>query len=102
MNKKERGFTLVEVMIVVALIGILFAITLPQYQNYKTRGKVAEALVFSTSVQRAPISYYYDKGMWPLSNGEASLPEKDNLSSTYLKRIEVFGISGWQTTTGVC
>jgi type IV pilus assembly protein PilA len=102
MNKKERGFTLVEVMIVVALIGILFAITLPQYQNYKTRGKVAEALVFSTSVQRALISYYYDKGMWPLSNGEASLPEKDNLSSTYLKRIEVFGISRWRTTTGVC
>ena len=56
MNKKERGFTLVEVMIVVALIGILFAITLPQYQNYKTGGKVAEALVFSTSVQRALIS----------------------------------------------
>ena len=56
MTKKERGFTLVEVMIVVALIGILFAITLPQYQNYKTRGKVAEALVFSTSVQRALIS----------------------------------------------
>ena len=45
-NQNERGFTLVELIIGVALIGILFAITRPQYQNYQTRGKVAEALSF--------------------------------------------------------
>ena len=61
MNKNERGFTLVEVMIVVALISILFAITRPQYQNYQTSGKVAEAFVFSTSIQRALVSYDNDK-----------------------------------------
>ena len=100
-EQKRTRITLVELIIVVALIGILFAIMRPQCQNHQTRGKVAEALVFSTSAQRALVSYYYDKSMWPLSNGEASLPEKDNLSSTCLIRIEVLGISGWRTTTGV-
>ena len=89
MKKRECGFSLIELMIVVAIIGILVAIALPQYQNYQTRSKVAEALVLSTSVQRALVSYYNDKGMWPVSNSDAGLPIREDLSSTYIEYIEV-------------
>ena len=91
MHKKERGFTLIEIIIVVAIIGVLFAIALPQYQNYQTRSKVAEALVMGTSVQRALVSYYNDKGVWPVGNSDAGLPIKEDLSSTYIEYIEVRG-----------
>ena len=49
MNRKESGFSLIELMIVVAIIGVLVAIALPQYQNYQIRSKVTEALVMGTS-----------------------------------------------------
>ena len=101
-EQKRTRITLVELIIVVALIGILFAIMRPQYQNYQTRGKVAEALVFSTSAQRALVSNYNNNGMRPLSNGQANLPENGTLPSTSIKRIEVLGISGWRSTTTVC
>jgi Tfp pilus assembly protein PilE len=63
-EQKRTRITLVELIIVVALIGILFAIMRPQYQNYQTRGKVAEALVFSTSAQRALVSIYNNNGIY--------------------------------------
>ncbi len=101
-EQKRTRITLVELIIVVALIGILFVIMRPQYQNYQTRGKVAEALVFSTSAQRALVSNYNNNGMRPLSNGQANLPENGTLPSPSIKRIEVLGISGGWSTTGVC
>ena len=90
MHKKERGFTLIEIIIVVAIIGILFAVAIPQYQNYQVRSKVAEALVFSTSVKRALESYYADHGEWPLLAEEAGLPARPrDLNSTYIRSVKV-------------
>jgi type II secretory pathway pseudopilin PulG len=63
-EQKRTRITLVELIIVVALIGILFAIMRPQCQNHQTRGKVAEALVFSTSAQRALVSIYNNNGIY--------------------------------------
>jgi len=91
MRKREFGFSLIELMIVVAIMGILVAVALPQYQNYQVRSKVTEALVMGTSVQRALVSYYNSKGMWPLSNDEAGLPAAGNSFSTYIKKIKVQG-----------
>ena len=91
MNKKESGFSLIELMIVVAIIGILVAIALPQYQNYQIRSKVTEALVMASSIQRAVVSSYNSKGQWPLTNEEAGLPPEGELSSTYIKKIKMKG-----------
>jgi type IV pilus assembly protein PilA len=91
MRKKERGFSLIELMIVVAIMGILVAIAMPQYQNYQIRSKVTEALVMGASVKVAVASYYSSKGEWPVSNAEAGLPEAVDLSSTYIRKIVVGG-----------
>ena len=90
MRERECGFSLIELMIVVAIMGILVAIALPQYQNYQVRSKVTEALVLSTSVKRALESYYADHGEWPLLAKEAGLPMlPEDLNSTYIRSVEV-------------
>jgi type IV pilus assembly protein PilA len=72
-------------MIVVAIIGILVAIVLPQYQNYQIRGKVTEALEMSDSVKRAFVYFYADHGRWPSGNTDAGLPAASDLSSTHIE-----------------
>ena len=90
MRERECGFSLIELMIVVAIIGILVGIALPQYQNYQVRTKVVEALVLSTSVKRALESYYADHGEWPLLAEEAGLPALPrDLNSTYIRSVKV-------------
>ena len=89
MRKRECGFSLIELMIVVAIMGILVAVALPQYQNYQVRSKVTEALVLAESVKRTMEVYYADHGEWPVNNAIAGLPAANDLSSTYIKKTEV-------------
>ena len=67
----QKGFTLIELMIVVAIIGILAAVALPAYQDYTIRAQVAEGPSLSSGLKTAISDLYSAKGSWPVDNAEA-------------------------------
>jgi type IV pilus assembly protein PilA len=64
-KKLRQGFTLIELMIVIAIIGILAAIAIPAYQNYTIRAQVTEGLTLADGWKTAIAEYYANTGCWP-------------------------------------
>ena len=73
MKKVQQGFTLIELMIVVAIIGILAAVAIPAYQDYTKRAHVTEGLSLASSGKTAVTEFYNSKGSLPPSNLSAGL-----------------------------
>ncbi len=73
-NNRQRGFTLIELMIVVAIIGILAAIAIPQYNSYVGRTQIAEGLSLAGSVKTGVAEYFQSNGTWPSTNALAGAP----------------------------
>ncbi len=88
-HKRQQGFTLIEMMIVVAIIGVLAAIAIPQFSVYTNRAKIAEGLELVNPVRLA-ISQYYDRwGSLPRDNASAGLPGSQALRGMWVEAIEV-------------
>jgi type IV pilus assembly protein PilA len=73
MNSTQKGFTLIELMIVVAIIGILAAIAIPAYQDYTVRSQVTEGLNLSGSLETGVAEYFANTGSWPAANSNAGV-----------------------------
>ncbi|NNE37867.1 MAG: pilin [Gammaproteobacteria bacterium] len=65
MNKLQQGFTLIELMIVVAIIGILAAVAIPSYQDYTARAQVTEAVSLTAAFKTGLAEFYADSGSYP-------------------------------------
>ena len=68
-RRQMKGFTLIELMIVIAIIGILAAIAIPAYQDYTIRAQASEGLTLASSVRVAIGDYYAQNGTWPTAAG---------------------------------
>ncbi len=89
MKKEQQGFTLIELMIVVAIIGILAAIAIPAYQNYIIRAQISEGLTLSAGAKSAVSEYYVEHGVWPVDNDVAGLADKHDIIGNYTEHISV-------------
>ncbi len=87
--KNNKGFTIIELMIAVAIIGILAAIAVPAYSNYTNRAKASEALGLADSAKTAVSEYYQSNGTFPTSNTQAGLATP--ISGTNTQSVFVSG-----------
>ncbi|HFC2339667.1 TPA: pilin, partial [Neisseria gonorrhoeae] len=90
MNTLQKGFTLIELMIVIAIVGILAAVALPAYQDYTARAQVSEAILLAEGQKSAVTEYYLNNGEWPENNTSAGVASSaTDIKGKYVKEVKV-------------
>ncbi|HEZ5556587.1 TPA: pilin [Neisseria meningitidis] len=89
MNTLQKGFTLIELMIVIAIVGILAAVALPAYQDYTARAQVSEAILLAEGQKSAVTEYYLNHGEWPGNNSSAGVATSADIKGKYVEKVEV-------------
>ncbi|HEZ4796578.1 TPA: pilin [Neisseria meningitidis] len=89
MNTLQKGFTLIELMIVIAIVGILAAVALPAYQDYTARAQVSEAILLAEGQKSAVTEYYLNHGKWPGNNTSAGVATSSKIKGKYVEKVEV-------------
>ncbi len=89
MKKGQQGFTLIELMIVVAIIGSLAAFAVSAYQDYTIRAQVSEGLNLAGGAKEAVSEYFMDRGAYPTTNAMAGLSAAASISGKYVVGVTV-------------
>ena len=85
----SAGFTLIELMIVVAIIAILAAIAIPAYQDYLIRAQVSEGMVLASEAKTAEWDFVSNTGRFPSNNASAGLANSTSINGSYVSSVDV-------------
>lgn len=91
MKKRHQGYTLIELMITVAILGILASVAVSAFQTYSVRAQVSEGLHLSGPLQFAVAEFYNDRGAFPADNNDAGILAANNYTGQFVSGISING-----------